>query len=146
METRDQTESDEQEVLAANSAFYQALQSLDLEQMEPVWLHEDWVRCLHPGWDLIVGWEEVKESWATIFRSTARMQISIRRAMVQVLGDAAWVSCLENMTASYLDGFSSVVIEATNVFIRQQGRWRMVHRHTSPVPERFPSGATASVQ
>ena len=52
-------ETDEQEVLAANRAFYHALQSLDLEQMKAVWLHEDWVECLHPGWELRVGWEEV---------------------------------------------------------------------------------------
>ncbi|MCH7766008.1 MAG: hypothetical protein IH916_05570, partial [Acidobacteria bacterium] len=40
----------EEKVLAANRRFYTAMDSLDLEGMEAVWLHADWVKCVHPGW------------------------------------------------------------------------------------------------
>ena len=146
MATNSTLETDEQEVLAANHAFYHALQSLDLAQMEPVWLHEDWVECLHPGWELIVGWEEIRESWESVFRSTGRMQVTTSRTLVHVRGDTAWVSCIENITASHKEGFSSAMIEATNIFVRHQGVWRLVHHHTSTLPGRVPSGTSASVQ
>ncbi|MGH9376178.1 MAG: nuclear transport factor 2 family protein, partial [Terriglobia bacterium] len=48
---------DEQEVLAANEAFYRAVEALDLKQMGAAWWHDDWVLCLHPGWPLVRGWE-----------------------------------------------------------------------------------------
>jgi len=102
--------------------------------MEAVWLQEDWVRCLHPGWELLLGWEEVQRSWAAIFRSTGLMLISISRPLVQIVGDTAWVSCLEDVTTTQTDGFSSALIETTNIFVRHRGRWLLVHRHTTPLP------------
>lgn len=139
-------ETDEQEVLSANMAFYEALESLDLAKMGAVWWHEDWVRCLHPGWDLIVGWEDIQEAWAGIFRSTAQMRIAISRALVHVVGDVAWISCLENVTSTHANGFDTALVEVTNIFVRRGGVWKMVHHHTSPLPERVPSGASQSVQ
>jgi ketosteroid isomerase-like protein len=137
---------DEEEVLEANRAFYEALGSLDLARMEVVWLHYDWVRCLHPGWDLLVGWEEVRKSWADIFRSTTRMLIAISRPLVHVAGDTAWVSCIQNVTSVHTEGLSTAVIEATNIFVRRQGRWLMVHHHTTPLPGRVPAGTSSAVQ
>ncbi|MGB7590631.1 MAG: nuclear transport factor 2 family protein [Terriglobia bacterium] len=127
-------EAEEEKVLAANLAFYEAMRSLDMARMEAVWLQEDWVRCLHPGWELLLGWEEVQRSWAAIFQSTGQMLISISRPLVQIVGDTAWVSCLEDVTVTQADGFSSALIETTNIFVRHRGRWLLVHRHTTPLP------------
>ncbi len=146
MTTPPRLETDEQEVLAANQAFYQALGSLDLEKMEDVWWHEDWVQCLHPGWDLIQGWEEIWASWANIFRSTSIMRVTLNRPLVHVLGDAAWVSCIENVTSTYEGGFSTALIESTNIFVRRNGEWRMVHHHAAPLLGREPSGMSNTVQ
>jgi len=49
----------------ANTAFYRALESGMLERMDDVWAHEDWVRCVHPGWDLLTGWIRVKQHAST---------------------------------------------------------------------------------
>ena len=139
-------QTDEHEVLQANQAFYEALESLDLAKMEAVWWHEDWVKCLHPGWDLISGWENISESWANIFRSTAKLRIKIKRTLVHILGDAAWVSCIEDVTSTYESGFETALVEATNIFVRRHGVWRMAHHHTTPMPGRVPSGTSRSVQ
>ncbi len=138
--------TDEQEVLAANQAFYRALQALDLEKMQAVWWHEDWAKCVHPGGELIEGWEEIAESWSNIFRSTEQMRISISRPLVKVVGDAAWVSCIENVTSTFEGGFATAMVEATNIFVRRQGRWRMVHHHAAPLPGRVPAGTSRTVQ
>ena len=137
---------DEQEVREANNIFYQAMQSLDLAQMENVWWHEDCVLCLHPGWELIIGWDKVKESWAGIFRSTVQLQVSISEPRVSVVGDAAWVSCTEQVTSMMETDFTTARVEATNIFVRRKGRWRMVHHHTTPLPDRVMTGVTHSVQ
>ena len=127
-------EAEEEKVLAANLAFYEAMRSLDIARMEAVWLQEDWVRCLHPGWELLLGWEEIQRSWAAIFHSTGHILISISRPLIQIVGDTAWVSCLEDVTVTQADGFSSALIETTNIFVRHRGRWLLVHRHTTPLP------------
>ena len=93
--------TDEQAVIAANRTFYAALHSLDLSLMGQVWLHADWVKCLHPGWDLLVGWDDVQGSWREMFRSTEQMMISVSRPLVHMAGEAAWISCLENVTTAY---------------------------------------------
>jgi ketosteroid isomerase-like protein len=113
--------------------------------MAQAWLHADWVKCLHPGWDLLVGWMEVRGSWEEIFRSTGQMMISISRPLLHVAGDVAWISCLENVTTAYQNDFSSVMVETTNIFQRHQGRWMMVHHHTTPLAEPPPE-ASAPVQ
>ncbi len=146
MATLSRLETDEDEVLRANRAFYEALQSLDLVRMESLWVQEDWVACLHPGWEILIGWEDVQRGWAEIFRSTAQMMIAIGRPLVHVAGDTAWVSCLENVTTTNAEDFSTAVIEATNIFVRREGRWRIAHHHTTPLPGRVPPGTSSTVQ
>ena len=138
--------ADETAVLAANDAFYQALESLSVARMNAVWWHEDWVRCLHPGWDLLVGWKAIQGSFASIFQATAQMRVVLSRVLVHVVGDVAWVSCIEQVTSTIETDFSTVLVEATNLFVRRGGEWRLAHRHCTPMPALVTSGATNSVQ
>jgi len=138
-------QTDEEEVLTANRTFYAALHALDMSRMAQVWLHADWVKCLHPGWDLLMGWEEVKRSWEEIFRSTEQMMVSISRPLLHVEGNTAWVCCQEDVTSSARNDISSAMVETTNIFLRREGRWLMVHHHTTPLTEPPPE-ATAPVQ
>jgi ketosteroid isomerase-like protein len=126
--------TDEEEVLGVNRAFFQALESLDVEQMEAVWWHEDWVQILHPGWELIVGWDEIRESWVDIFRSTVRMRVAISHPFVHVVGNAAWVSCRPEITYTSKEGFTTAAIDVLNIFVRRNGAWRIVHHHAALVP------------
>ena len=125
--------SDEAAVLSANAAFYAAFESLSTEAMDAVWADEEPVLCVHPGWPLLSGREPVMESWRRIFENASLMHFDITGAEVVVEGDAAWVSCTENLT-QVLDG--RVVegkIQATNLFRRSLGKWRVAHHHGSPV-------------
>jgi len=139
-------QTDEAEVLTANQAFYQALAELNIEKMISIWWQENWISCLHPGWDLLLGWEEVMESWRNIFNSTTQMRVDIARPLVRVQGDVAWVSCVENVTSTYETGFETAVMEATNILVRRNGEWRMAHHHSTTLPDRVPSGASRRIQ
>jgi len=127
---------DEKELQRLNLLFYRCLETLDMECMEGIWLHEDWVKCVHPGWELIIGWEGVSDSWRRIFENTGGMRVSARDVQIRVLGDISWVSCTENL-AIFLDSSSAPVTAtttATNLFFRVGSDWRMVHHHASPTP------------
>jgi len=138
--------TDEEEVLVANQEFYQALEKLDLERMEALWWHEDWAGCLPPGRELLTGWEDIHDSWAAIFQSTVAVRVIIRRPVVHVHGEAAWVCCLENVTITQQDEFTTAVVEATNIFLRRAGQWRLAHRHTTLLPDQEPVGASHTIQ
>jgi ketosteroid isomerase-like protein len=126
--------SREEKVLAANRNFYTALEELDLEAMDEVWLHEDWVRCVHPGWELLEGWEEVRESWQRIFNNTRRMKVAVSDVRVHLEPGVAVVVCVEQVTSSFATGFSTAWVQATNIFFERGGGWRLVHHHASPIP------------
>ncbi len=89
--------SDVAAVEQANARFYQAFETLDLARMELVWSHGEHVKCVHPGWPILVGWDAVRSSWATIFENTAEMRFTLSDVRASAGGDLAWVTCTENI-------------------------------------------------
>jgi ketosteroid isomerase-like protein len=133
-------------VEAVNRAFYVALESCLIEQMDEVWAHEEWVGCVHPGWDMISGWRRVRDSWKRIFESGQKMKISASDLSVTVAGQFAWVTCTENITVFDDSSFDSAQAVATNLFIYDGRRWLMAHHHASPVPVVIPDAASDIIQ
>lgn len=129
--------SDEAAVVAANGQFYRALENCDYSAMAAVWLHTEQVKCIHPGWELLVGWKSVGESWQRIFAGTRGMRVRESDVQVQVDGDFGLISCLEHLAifTNAHSAPSSAVTTATNLFQRVHQQWRMIHHHASPVPE-----------
>lgn len=127
------SDADEAAVLAANKAFYDVFSTLDIQRMEEVWSREDVVTCIHPGWSALDGWARVMESWERIFEGAAMMTFTITGAEATVAGDAAWVTCTENLTSVAGGRVMDAHIETTNVFRNRSGQWLMVHHHGSPI-------------
>jgi ketosteroid isomerase-like protein len=125
--------SDSEAVRRANLAFYRAFESLDANKMQEIWLHSARVQCTHPGWRRLVGYAAVMDSWERIFENTFEMSFDLTGVEISVVGDLAWVVCTENITSRTYDGVSRAQVEATNLFERHGGQWRMVHHHGSPV-------------
>ena len=133
-------------VVRANAAFYRAIEELSLEAMDAVWLHEPWIRCVHPGWDALVGWEAVRESWERVFVHTSWIRIAPTSVDVQVLGEVAVVSCSEDITAPKDEDVGVAVAQATNIFLRRPEGWRLVNHHASPAPVRVTQPFSGIVQ
>jgi len=123
--------SDDAEVMNANARFYRAFETLDTDEMDRVWAHDDHVRCVHPGWPLLSGWAAVRESWATIFANTEEMRFTLSDVQATVGGDVAWVTCTENILSEVGGRVTVTAILATNVFEREAEGWRVVHHHAS---------------
>jgi ketosteroid isomerase-like protein len=133
-------------VRSANDAFYRALETLDLPAMEKLWVHEAWVRCVHPGWDVVVGWDKVKESFEEIFESTRWIRVTPTRVAIQAFGDIAMVACSENITATSDGDVGVATAQATNIFLRTSEGWRMINHHASPAPVRVTQPFSGTVQ
>jgi len=121
--------SEREAVLFANEAFYVAFLSRDFSAMADAWARSATVTCIHPGWSLIVGREPVLDSWRGIFEGGNAPAITCCAPQAFVYGDAATVLCFEAVGGGYLI--------ATNMFVREDGRWRMVHHQagaTNGVP------------
>jgi ketosteroid isomerase-like protein len=125
-------------VLDANSAFYRAFARRDIRAMEALWAVSVPVACIHPGWDVLRGSDEVLESWRNILSGDAPA-IRCEAASAHVAGDLAWVVCRERVPGSS-------PVAATNVFVREGGAWRLCHHHAGLVAEmreELPPGARA---
>jgi len=114
-----------EDALAANEAFYAAFAARDLGAMDALWSRRGGVTCIHPGWNALVGREDVMASWEAILGNPAQPRVVSGGARVELAGDAAIVSCRELVAGSPLI--------ATNVFVREDERWRLLHHHAGPV-------------
>ena len=108
-----------EDALSANEAFYDAFGMGDVDAMFAIWAKEAPVTCLHPGWAPLHGRDAVLQSWRGIMESPERPVIQCEEATAKVHGDTAIVLCYENLRGGYL--------LATNIFVREDGLWRMVH-------------------
>lgn len=137
--------SAEQAVLEANQRFYQALSELDTEAMEQIWLHEPWVRCIHPGWQVLSGWDDVWQSWRQIFSNTLSHQVEASDITVRLFGELAWVLCLERIIGRPESGNLVSFAQGTNLFVSTSAGWRMVLHHASMVPVGMPPETSTTV-
>jgi ketosteroid isomerase-like protein len=126
-------DDDSAEVEEANARFYRAFENLDLPEMDLIWAHTDYVRCIHPGWGLLSGWEAVRQSWEALFKDSREMRFSLSDVTACVDGNLAWVTCTENILSEARGTVSVTSVLATNVFERQAGDWRLVHHHASHI-------------
>lgn len=117
--------ADEREVLEANAAFYAAFAGGDAEAMDELWARDVDVACVHPGWDPLRGRDPVMASFRAILQQNPP-PIACRDPSVHLYGDAAFVVCIE--------AFPGGSLVATNVFVRERGRFRLVHHQASPAP------------
>ena len=121
------------QVLEVNANFYRAFESLDIQRMAAVWARGDHVRCVHPGWSLLSGWEAVKASWELIFSNTKEIRFTLTDVRVQIRGTVAWVILTENLLSQVQQDVTATSILATNIYEKTNGTWQMVHHHASHV-------------
>lgn len=119
----------------ANQKFYQAFMSGRIEEMDKIVGEGEHVQIIHPGASTIAGREQVMESWRAIMRNVrpGAFKVVLDDVRVHVRGDMGFVTCVEVIDADDSNGR----IMATNVFELQNGKWRIVQHHGSPVIARF---------
>ncbi|MFF8914922.1 nuclear transport factor 2 family protein [Streptomyces sp. NPDC015032] len=126
----------------ANTAFYEAMERGDFEELSGLWLPgEDLtVSCVHPGWPVLTGRGEVLRSYALIMANTEYIQFFLTDVGVSMTGDTAVVTCTENILSggpaedgNALGPLVGQLVVATNVFRRTPDGWKLWSHHGSPV-------------
>jgi ketosteroid isomerase-like protein len=95
--------------------------------MAALW-SEQGVACVHPGWMPLHGRDEVLRSYKLILANPDQEAVAARQARAILDGDIGRVLCVESVGGGLL--------AATNVFRRENGSWRLVHHHASPIVAR----------
>ena len=120
-------------VLFANEAFYRAFADRDMDVMDEAWAEDAAVSCIHPGWGLLESRDIVLQSWLAILTNPSSPAIQCVSAQAHIHGEMAYVTCFEVIEGSYLI--------ATNIFIHEGRRWRLVHHQAGPTAEDPPADA-----
>ncbi len=120
-------DQDDAAIRAANEEFYRAFSLRDVDAMDELWARAHPVACIHPGWAALSGRALVMTSWRRVLGNPDSPRISCHRPKVHRLGDAAFVTCFETVQGAFLI--------ATNVFVREDGAWRLVHHQAGPVSD-----------
>lgn len=115
----------EQQLLAANAAFYEAFAQGDIEAMDELWARTLPVACIHPGWPALHGRLDVMSSWRSILLDGEATDIRFEGARAALLGATGTVVCVERI--------GSEALVATNVFALEEGIWQLVHHQAGPL-------------
>ena len=121
-------------VMAANASFYEAFRSRDMTAMDAIWSRQERVSVIHPGWAGISGRETVTTSWKAILEGNLP-RIRALEPSVIFAGTSAYVICYEQVTGGLLI--------ATNIFVREDDAWRMIHHHAGPTSAKLLQGQPA---
>jgi ketosteroid isomerase-like protein len=130
--------ADKSEILAANDAFYAALNALftgDAAPIKDVWSHSDDITYMGPQGGLDTGWQAIGKMWDDV----AAARLGGKVAPVDVHVNAGWklavvvnVEVGENTNAN--GKTAQVSIRATNVYRKEGGAWKMIGHHTDLLP------------
>lgn len=128
------TDSSEREaVLAANDVFYRAFSQRDLREMSRLWWQGSTSLCIHPGGQVLTGWEAIQDSWEGIFQNTESLEIETELIKAEIDQSLAYVIVRETVLQSSRGRNFKAQSLATNLFQKMAQKWYLVSHHGSPI-------------
>ena len=123
----------ETEVRQATGRFYEALNIMftgDVRPMLEVWSHADDVTYMGPFGEILVGWAKIRGSWEQ--QAGLKLGGQVEPTDLHIIAHDGF-----GVTVGYERGTNTkngksvrVNIRATNVFRREDGKWKMIGHHT----------------
>jgi len=113
------------------AAFYESLQSGNLERLMSGWADEDEVVCIHPGGARLRGVGAIRTSFEAMFSERGHLNVVIASVhRIESLGSAVH-HVLEKLEIMTQQGPAQAYVLATNVYHKTAQGWRMVVHHAS---------------
>lgn len=112
-------------IVNINAGFFDIIRERSLSSMSRLWLNADYVKCIHASGEFFSGYNAVIQSWQLAFNWDQGVDFQIRDVRARVLTDMAWVTM-----KAFVDG-ETRHFNMSNVFEFHNGRWYMVHHHSS---------------
>ena len=108
----------------------------DLEPQRRLWSRGDDATLANPLGPPARGWAEIEQA---LERAAAQLRegepVASERVSGYATADLAYILEIERTRAKFggADEFASVALRVTTVFRREDGEWRVVHRHADPI-------------
>jgi ketosteroid isomerase-like protein len=117
----------------AERAFYDALETNDLEALMESWAPSEDIVCVHPMGPPLNGRAAVRDSWQAICHSGQQLRFNVIDLQYDESDQLAIHVVREEITmGKEKPKFAAMV--STNVFRRGDDGWHMVLHHASPGP------------
>jgi ketosteroid isomerase-like protein len=113
------------------AAFYEALQSGDIEKLMACWGDDDDIVCVHPGGARLVGPAAIRATFDAMFSNGTIRAQAVKVRKVETMS-ASVHSVLERIEVLTEEGPRHAYVIATNVYHKTAQGWRMVAHHASP--------------
>lgn len=142
--------------LAVHRAFYDAVETGDVDLMASLWVDDPNTSCVHPGAVPLRGTSAVLRSWTVLMANVGYIQFFLTDQEITTLppGDddpsAVVITCTENILSGTDHGqegwghprerseqgdFSGAKAVCTSILVRDGAGWKFWSRHASPVAE-----------
>jgi ketosteroid isomerase-like protein len=115
---------------AAESEFYRAFATGDLEAMLDIWADGESVVCVHPAQETLVGRASVAESWREILGPASGFDIVYQCVARYESGDLAMHIGVEQLR---VDDEEVASLTVTNGYRRTEHGWRMIYHQAAPI-------------
>ena len=113
------------------AAFYEALQSGDIDKLMACWADEDDIVCVHPGGPRVVGGVAIRATFDAMFSNGPIRAMPERVRKVESMA-ASVHNVLERIDVLTAAGPGRAWVIATNVYHKTAQGWRLVVHHASP--------------
>jgi ketosteroid isomerase-like protein len=127
-------------ILAEQAKAEEALVQGDLEPRLALWSRRDPVSVWGAWGPCKTGWDEVSRIFRWVASrfsddGTIRSDFHYEIEVADVVGDMAYTVGFERFNATLEDGkVEPVTVRVTHVYRREDGEWRIVHRHGDLAP------------
>lgn len=112
-------------IVNINAEFFNIIKERSLQAMSHFWLNADYVKCVHASGEHFSGYNAVIQSWQLAFNWEHGVNFQVREVRARVLTEMAWVTM-----KTFVD-VDSGPFNVTNIYEFHNGRWYMVHHHSS---------------
>ncbi|CAH8275553.1 unnamed protein product [Arabidopsis lyrata] len=117
------------QVMDVNYEFFSILDSRSLPRMTSFWLNSDYVKCFNGIGELFSGFDAVMQRWEFCFDNwEIGFPLEALEVRTRILDSVAWGTMIA------LHHIIGGPFNVTNVFELHNGRWLMVHHHSSIIP------------
>ncbi len=124
------------QIITINDAFYRSFEKRDIKKMSQVWWQGATSTCIHPGGNVLQGWDVIFSSWETIFKNTDYLEIDTEPINIELGQDIAYIVLIEKVIQINRGRRLEAESIATNSFRKMAQKWYLVHHHGSPIMRR----------
>ena len=116
----------------AEDAYYDALESGDLDTLLAVWDDSEDIACSLPMMPLAIGRDAVAAAWHGILEALQRIDLQVKH-LAWIRTDTVAIHLVEELAAG-APGQTGQSVYGPNIYRRRDDGWRLAVHQNAPVP------------